>query len=105
MHETFEFGSLLWTRKLHSSYVAVAFATLFYPAEARVAIENAGADSTPRYASSTALKGNIKEVDLNETPSVRTRKLQLRLQSLLKIGMIKCIFHYLAYNSLSIIFI
>lgn len=105
LHETFEFGSLLWTRKLHSSYVAVAFATLFYPAEARVAIENAGADSTPRYASSTALKGNIKEVDLNETPSVRTRKLQLRLQSLLKIGMIKCIFHYLAYNSLSIIFI
>lgn len=62
----------------------VAFARLFYPAEARVAIENAGADSTPRYASSTALKGNIKEVDLNETPSVRTRKLQLRLQSLVK---------------------
>ncbi|XP_058743019.1 BTB/POZ domain and ankyrin repeat-containing protein NPR1-like [Vicia villosa] len=62
----------------------VAFARLFFPAEARVAIENAEADSTPLYATSSPLKGNIKEVDLNETPSFRTRKLQLRLQSLVK---------------------
>ncbi|CAI8586764.1 unnamed protein product [Vicia faba] len=62
----------------------VAFARLFFPAEARVAIENAEADSTPLYATLSALKGNIKEVDLNETPSFRTRKLQLRLQSLVK---------------------
>ncbi|KAK7276734.1 hypothetical protein RIF29_17879 [Crotalaria pallida] len=65
----------------------VAFARLLFPAEARVAMENAEADSTSLYASSTALKrssGNLKEVDLNETPSVRTKKLQLRLHSLLK---------------------
>ncbi|KAK2431496.1 hypothetical protein P8452_44659 [Trifolium repens] len=62
----------------------VAFAKLFFPSEAKVAIENAEADSTSLYATSPLLKGNIKEVDLNETPSVRTRKLQLRLQSLVK---------------------
>ncbi|GAU22204.1 hypothetical protein TSUD_252320 [Trifolium subterraneum] len=57
---------------------------MFFPAEAKVAIENAEADSTSLYATSSLVKGNIKEVDLNETPSIRTRKLQLRLQSLVK---------------------
>ncbi|KAF7815691.1 regulatory protein NPR3-like [Senna tora] len=47
----------------------VAFARLLFPAEAKVAMENAEADS---------------EVDLNETPSARTRKLQSRLHALQK---------------------
>ncbi|OIW22017.1 hypothetical protein TanjilG_29206 [Lupinus angustifolius] len=61
----------------------VAFARLLYPAEARVAMENAEEDSKSMYSSSTALKGssgNLK-VDLNETPSARTKKL---VHSLLK---------------------
>lgn len=57
-----------------------------------MAIENAEADSTLLYANSSALKGNIKEVDLNETPSARTRKLQLRLHALVKTGMFNSIF-------------
>lgn len=65
----------------------VAFARLLFPAEARVAIENAEADSSSLYANASALKGpngNLKEVDLNESPSARTRKLQLRLHALMK---------------------
>nr|KYP73330.1 Regulatory protein NPR1 [Cajanus cajan] len=61
---------------------------LFFPAEARVAIENAEADSSPLYASSSPVNkgfnGTLKEVDLNESPSARTRKLQLRLHALMK---------------------
>lgn len=75
--------------------MAVAFARLFFPAEARVAMENAEADSTSLYANSSALKGSsgiLKEVDLNETPSVRTKKLQLRMHALLKTGMSKKMF-------------
>ncbi|RDX74200.1 Regulatory protein NPR3, partial [Mucuna pruriens] len=65
----------------------VTLARLLFPAEARVAIENAEADSSSLYASSSALKGpngNLKEIDLNESPSTRTRKLQLKLHSLIK---------------------
>ncbi|KAK7300198.1 hypothetical protein RJT34_11035 [Clitoria ternatea] len=65
----------------------VTFARLLFPAEARVAIENAEADSSLLYANSLASRGsngNLKEVDLNETPSVRTRKLQQRLHALMK---------------------
>ncbi|CAJ1971307.1 unnamed protein product [Sphenostylis stenocarpa] len=64
----------------------VTFARLLFPAEARVAIENAEADSSSLYANSP-LKGTndkLKEVDLNESPSARTRKLQLRLHALMK---------------------
>jgi len=60
-----------------------------YPAEAKVAIENAEADSSSLHANASALEGangNLK-VDLNESPSARTRKLQLRLHALMKTGM------------------
>ena len=56
----------------------MAFAKLLFPAEAKVAWENAEAES--------GLIGNLREVDLNETPSMRARKLQLRLQALAKAG-------------------
>ncbi|MED6179762.1 hypothetical protein PIB30_003977 [Stylosanthes scabra] len=64
----------------------VAFARLLFPAEARVAIENAEADSASLDTTLSALKraGGNREVDLNETPAVRTKKMQLRLQSLQK---------------------
>ncbi|RYR08056.1 hypothetical protein Ahy_B05g075602 isoform B [Arachis hypogaea] len=59
---------------------------LLFPAEARVAIENAVVDSASLDTTSSALKraGANREVDLNETPAVQTEKLQLRLQSLQK---------------------
>ncbi|KAL1347878.1 hypothetical protein AAHE18_07G038000 [Arachis hypogaea] len=64
----------------------VAFARLLFPAEARVAIENAEVDSASLDTTSSTLKraGANREVDLNETPAVRTKKMQLRLQSLQK---------------------
>ena len=57
-------------------------------------MDNAEVDSTSLYATSSALKrssGNLK-VDLNETPAVRTKNLQLRLQALQKTGMPKRLF-------------
>jgi len=74
---------------------------LLFPAEARVAIENAEADSSSLYANESALKGtngNLKEVDLNESPSARTRKLQLRLHALMKTGMPLDNFEITSYN-------
>ncbi|XP_022741423.1 BTB/POZ domain and ankyrin repeat-containing protein NPR2-like [Durio zibethinus] len=50
----------------------VSFALLLYPAEAKVAMEIADADS------------NTRKVDLNESPTIQTKRLQLRLQTLIK---------------------
>ncbi|XP_012483470.1 BTB/POZ domain and ankyrin repeat-containing protein NPR1 [Gossypium raimondii] len=50
----------------------VSFARLLYPAEAKVAMEIAEADS------------NISEADLNESPTSHTRRLHLRLQTLFR---------------------
>lgn len=50
----------------------VSFARLLFPAEAKLAMEIADADS------------NIREVNLNESPSIHTKRLQLRLQTLLR---------------------
>ncbi|XP_022985303.1 BTB/POZ domain and ankyrin repeat-containing protein NPR2-like [Cucurbita maxima] len=65
----------------------VAFARLFFPAEAKVAMEIADADSTIAYTglvSSKGSSGNLLKVDLNETPSVGTKRLQSRMQALMK---------------------
>ncbi|KAH9770547.1 Regulatory protein NPR1 [Citrus sinensis] len=67
----------------------VAFARLLFPSEARVAMHIADADATNFYTGLSASKskgssGNLKEVDLNETPSMQAKRLQLRLQALLK---------------------
>jgi hypothetical protein len=75
--------------------VAVAFARLFFPAEARLAKDMANADSTSMYTGLPASKskgssGDTREVDLNETPSVQDKRLQLRLQELRKTGIIYC---------------
>ncbi|XVF14438.1 hypothetical protein REPUB_Repub09cG0060000 [Reevesia pubescens] len=50
----------------------VSFALLLYPAEAKVAMDIAEADS------------NIREVDSNESPTMQTKRLQLRLQTLFR---------------------
>ncbi|KAL5581509.1 hypothetical protein UlMin_013951 [Ulmus minor] len=63
----------------------VDLARLFFPAEARLAMEMAEAHSTYRGLSrSTGSSGNLREVDLNETPSVQTRRLRSKLLSLIK---------------------
>ncbi|XP_054818765.1 BTB/POZ domain and ankyrin repeat-containing protein NPR1-like [Prosopis cineraria] len=62
----------------------VAFARLLFPAEAKVAMDNAEAESTLYANPSRGSSCHLREVDLNETPYMRNRKLQLRLQSLMK---------------------
>ncbi|XP_060672288.1 BTB/POZ domain and ankyrin repeat-containing protein NPR1-like [Ziziphus jujuba] len=64
----------------------VAYARLLFPAEARIVME-ADAHSTSTYTGLSELKGlneNLTEVDLNETPSVQKKKLQERVQALMK---------------------
>uniref|UniRef100_A0A0A0KXH0 NPR1/NIM1-like C-terminal domain-containing protein n=2 Tax=Cucumis sativus TaxID=3659 RepID=A0A0A0KXH0_CUCSA len=65
----------------------VAFARLFFPAEAKVAMEIADAGSTIADIGPVPAKGssgNLLKVDLNETPSVGTKRLQSRMQALMK---------------------
>lgn len=71
----------------------MAFARLLFPAEARLAMEVADAHSTSVYTGISASRsrgssGNLREVDLNETPSAQARRMQMRLQALLKTGII-----------------
>ncbi|KAH9770566.1 BTB/POZ domain and ankyrin repeat-containing protein NPR2 [Citrus sinensis] len=63
----------------------VAFVRLF-PSEARVAMEIAGADTATGLSAlgQKGLSGNLKEIDLNETPSMQAKRRQLRLVTLLK---------------------
>ncbi|KAH9705976.1 BTB/POZ domain and ankyrin repeat-containing protein NPR2 [Citrus sinensis] len=59
-----------------------------FPSEARVAMEMAGADIAIGLSAlgRKGLSGNLKEVDLNETPSKQAKRCQLRLLTLLKTG-------------------
>lgn len=73
--------------------VAVTFARLFYPAEARnrIAMEMADAHSTSTCIGLSASKGsngNLGKADLNEIPFMHKEKLQERLQALLKTGIV-----------------
>ncbi|XP_021898330.1 BTB/POZ domain and ankyrin repeat-containing protein NPR2-like, partial [Carica papaya] len=67
----------------------VAFARLFFPAEAKLAMEIADASLSSANAGLSASKsmgssGNLRDVDLNETHTVWTKRLQLQLQKLHK---------------------
>ncbi|XP_073004917.1 BTB/POZ domain and ankyrin repeat-containing protein NPR1 [Typha latifolia] len=65
----------------------VAFARLFFPTEAKVAMEIAQADTTTIYAggvSAPNTSSKLKEVDLNETPAMRNKRLRERVDSLMK---------------------
>ncbi|XP_024041447.1 BTB/POZ domain and ankyrin repeat-containing protein NPR2 [Citrus clementina] len=72
-------------RKLEYLENRVACVRLF-PSEARVAMEMAGADTTTGLSvlGRKGLSRNLKEVDLNETPSMQATSRQLRLLTLLK---------------------
>lgn len=62
----------------------VAFARLFFPLEAKVAMEIANVDNTTEFAghSTSRSSRNLREVDLNETPAMRDKRLQSRVDAL-----------------------
>lgn len=67
----------------------VAFARLFFPTEAKLAMDIAHAETTSPYAGRLASRGssgNLREVDLNETPIMRQKRLQSRVEALSKTG-------------------
>ncbi|KAM3332758.1 hypothetical protein ACQJBY_028109 [Aegilops geniculata] len=64
----------------------VAFARLFFPAEAKVAMQIAQADVTPEVGgfSAASTSGKLREVDLNETPVTKNKRLRSRVDALSK---------------------
>nr|AGL61506.1 NPR1 [Morus alba var. multicaulis] len=65
----------------------VALARLFFPSEAKLAMDIAHAETTSEFARLTASKsssGNFREVDLNETPIVQKKRLFSRMEALMK---------------------
>lgn len=65
----------------------VAFARLLFPSEAKLAMEIANAQTTSAYPGLLATKGsngNLREMDLNETPSIQKQRLISRMEALLK---------------------
>ncbi|KAM5587211.1 BTB/POZ domain and ankyrin repeat-containing protein NPR1-like [Rosa sericea] len=70
----------------------VAFARLFFPSEAKLAMVVAQSETTSELPSKGS-SGNLMEVDLNETPTVQKKRLHSRLESLMKtVNMGRCYF-------------
>ncbi|TVU45775.1 hypothetical protein EJB05_05277, partial [Eragrostis curvula] len=61
----------------------VAFARIFFPSEAKLVMRIAQADSTQEFAGITNFS-KLKEVDLNETPTMQNKRLRERLDALTK---------------------
>lgn len=67
----------------------MAFARLFFPTEAKLAVDVAHAETTSGLAGPSTTKGssgNLREVDLNETPSMRNKRLRTQMDALVKTG-------------------
>lgn len=68
----------------------MAFARLFFPTEAKLAMDIAHAETTSEFAglhSSNGSSGKLRrEVDLNETPFMEKKRLTSRMQALVKTG-------------------
>ncbi|CAM0875527.1 unnamed protein product [Alopecurus aequalis] len=63
----------------------VAFARIFFPSEAKLVMHIAQAESTEEFAGLTSANFNkLKEVNLNETPTMQSRRLRERLDALTK---------------------
>ncbi|KAI7725906.1 hypothetical protein M8C21_007922 [Ambrosia artemisiifolia] len=63
----------------------VAFARLLFPSEAKLAMEIAHAQTTSEFPGLLASKGsngNLREMDLNETPLVQNKRLLSRMEAL-----------------------
>lgn len=77
---------------MHSFAHAVAFARLFFPTEAKLAMEIAHAEATAEFAGLAApnrSNGQLREVDLNETPTMRNKRLRERVDALMRTGNLK----------------
>lgn len=69
----------------------MAFARLFFPLEAKLAMDIARAETTSEFAGLVSSKskgsnGNLREVDLNETPIMQNKRLISRMEALMKTG-------------------
>ena len=73
------------TAEVYFLVYAVAFARIFFPSEAKLVMRIAQADSTEEFAGITNFS-KLKEVDLNETPTMQNRRLRERLDALTKTG-------------------
>ncbi|MBA0724315.1 hypothetical protein Golax_021014 [Gossypium laxum] len=65
----------------------VALASLLFPSEAKLAIDIAHAETTSELATgfpSKGSNGNLRQVDLNETPIMQKQRLLARMQALMK---------------------
>ena len=70
-------------------YITVGFARLFFPTEVKLAMDIAHAATTPEFAGLAASKGsngNLRQVDLNETPIMQNKRLRSRMEALTKTG-------------------
>lgn len=69
--------------------IAVAFARLFFPIEAKVAFDVANAETISEFAGISASKGstgNLRVVNLNETPITQNKRLHTQIEALMKTG-------------------
>jgi regulatory protein NPR1 len=71
---------------------------LFFPAEAKVAMQIAQADTTEEFggiaapgATAPSTSGKLREVDLNETPAIQNKRLRSRVDALMKTGEVSVI--------------
>ncbi|XWS12283.1 hypothetical protein CRYUN_Cryun37aG0076200 [Craigia yunnanensis] len=64
----------------------VAFARLLFPSEAKLAMDIAHAETTSEFAglSSKGSNGNLRQVNLNETPIMQKKRLIARMEALMK---------------------
>ncbi|ESQ39613.1 hypothetical protein EUTSA_v10000824mg [Eutrema salsugineum] len=66
----------------------VGLAQLFFPTEAKVAMDIANVEGTSEFTGlpppSNGLSGNLSQVDLNETPHMQTKRLLTRMEALMK---------------------
>ncbi|XP_052201272.1 BTB/POZ domain and ankyrin repeat-containing protein NPR1 isoform X2 [Diospyros lotus] len=83
-------SSPIMTDDLHMSLLylenRVAFARLFFPTEAKLAMEIASAETSEfaEILTSRGSNGNLREVDLNETPIMQKKRLLSRIKILSK---------------------
>lgn len=69
----------------------MAFAKLLFPTEAKLAMQIAHTETTAEYAGISEPKsicGTLREVDLNETPTVQNKRLRSRMDALMKTGIL-----------------
>ena len=67
----------------------MAFARLFFPTEAKLAMDIGHAATTPEFAGLAASKGsdgNLRGADLDETPIMQNIRLRSRMEALTKTG-------------------